>query len=67
MGAWGDETDGHGCIQGSKAVQVMSPSRECFDGAERAFSSSVMHGTAALSILLIIDIESDGVSLAELL
>jgi hypothetical protein len=45
---------------------VVNPVGKGLDGAERLVERGMLHGTAALTILLVINVQSNGISLTEL-
>jgi hypothetical protein len=44
---------------------MVHASSKCLDRAKQSSSGSVVHGAAALPVLLIVNIETDGVGLSE--
>ena len=66
MSSGRDETEREGGVGGIQEEQVVHTIREGFDRAERAGAGGMVHGAAALPILLIINVETDAVGLLEL-
>jgi hypothetical protein len=66
VGSKGHVADGEVGLLGGDCEEVVNPSGKGLDGAERLVERGMVHGTAALTILLVINVQSNGIGLTEL-